>query len=132
MTSFDENVLSRVMDVRAEVGIRRAVDGTGADVGRILDSRSVRDAVNAIDAPAVQDYDTAVAETVRRVIDGDPARFRMTPAQPPAPGQQAAEGPRQWTVEDVDKSTATELTAAMNSGLLQDIGCAPPRNRRRR
>jgi hypothetical protein len=127
---FDEEVVSRMLDVRAELGIRRAIDTTGVDVGRILDSRSVRDAVNAIDVQTVEDYDTAVAQAVKQVIDSDAARFGVAPAQPPAAAQQAAEGPQQWTLADVDKSTPSELTAAMGAGLLTDLGYAPRKKRR--
>jgi hypothetical protein len=131
MTSFDENLFSRVADVRAELGIRRAVDGTGADVGAILDSRSVRDAVSAIDVQAVGDYDTAVADAVRRVIGTDAGQSGAAPAQPSAPAQQTADGSRQWTMEDVNKSSPADLNKAVNDGLLRDLGYAPRRGKRR-
>jgi hypothetical protein len=42
----------------------------------------------------------------------------------------AAAGPRQWTLEDVENSTPPQTLAAMNAGLLRDLGAGPRRKRR--
>jgi hypothetical protein len=49
---------------------------------------------------------------------------QAAPAQPAAPA-----GPQQWTMDDVDKSTPTELVAAMEAGHLRDLGYAPRKKR---
>jgi hypothetical protein len=126
---MNEALFKHVVDVRAELGIRRAVDGTAADVGRVLDSKTVHDAINAIDVEAVKDYDTAVAEAVKQIIDSDADRFGAVPAQPPVPAQQGAEEPRQWTDDDVAKASQAELDQAMKTGLLRDLGIGVPKKR---
>jgi hypothetical protein len=50
------------------------------------------------------------------------------PAASPPQGKQ--EDPRQWTETDVDRATAAQVEAAMEAGLLVDLGFPPAKRRR--
>jgi hypothetical protein len=117
---------------RAELGIRRAADVLGVDPRLLLGSQTAWTAVSAIDTQQVQDYDAAVAEAIRPVIDSNAAHFGVAPAavQPPTSVQPVDDGPRQWTMDDVRAASPSETLAAMQSGLLSDLGM-PARRRRR-
>jgi hypothetical protein len=72
--------------------------------------------------------DTAAAEAEAARRERDAAReenARLRAAQPSAPAPApapAAAGGRQWTDEDVHRSTPRELVAAMDAGLLTGLG----------
>jgi hypothetical protein len=122
--SFDEELTALVIESRTELGIRRVADAIGANAQALVDSRMVRSAIDAIDMEKVEDLDAAIAGAIKPVIEGDPQHFGIVPPAPPA-----TEGPRQWTMAEVEASSPAELTAAMNSGLLRDLGYAPKRHR---
>jgi len=66
----------------------------------------------------------------KRALDAWRRENRANGQMPiPAPTP-AAEGPRQWTAEDVRNASPAETTAAMNAGLLRDLGVGPRRNSR--
>jgi len=130
--SFDEDLTARIIETRTELGIRRAADALGVNPQTLVDSRTVQSAVGAIDLQAAADVDAAIADAIKPVIDGAPQRFGIAPPTPPAAAPSADEGPRQWTIEDVNKSSPSECSAAIDAGLLRDLGYAPSRTRRRR
>jgi hypothetical protein len=92
----------------------------GADPERLLDSRGFYNQVTALD-PDAPGYHVRVRELVASAT---------VQHQPPPPQSPAPEERRQWTLEDVDKSTPEECVAAGKAGLLRDLGYAPPRSRR--
>jgi hypothetical protein len=118
-------------DVSLEVLNRRAVVAAvhaeasriGADADALLDSKTFYDKVTALD-PDSPGYGKRVQEMVASAAANALAAAQPAPAKPAAP-----EGPRQWSMEDVDRSTPAELTKAMNAGLLRDLGYAPRRRR---
>src|SRR5436309_816475 len=76
---------------------------------------------------AARDTAAAEAEAARRERDAareENARRRaaQTPALTPAPAPAAPAGGRQWTDEDVHRSTPRELVEAMDQGLLENLG----------
>jgi hypothetical protein len=125
MTSFDEDLTARVIETRTELGIRRATDAIGANAQALVDSRMVRSAIGAIDMQKVEDLDAAIAGAIKPVIEGDPKHFGVAPSASPA-----AEGPRQWTRDDVENASPAETVAAMKAGLLRDVGVGTGRKRR--
>jgi hypothetical protein len=98
----------------------------GADGDALLDSATFFDRVTSLD-PDSPGYRKQVQGMVAAAAGQATAPAQAAPARPAAPS-----GPRQWTMEDVDRSTAGELAKAMNEGLLGDLGCAPPRRRGQR
>lgn len=128
--SFDENLTARIIETRTELGIRRAADALGANPQTLVDSRAVQSAVGAIDLQGGHDLDAAIADAIKPVIEGAPQRFGIASPAPTEAAQPAAEGPRQWTRDDVRNATPAETRAAMNAGLLSDLGMAARRKRR--
>jgi hypothetical protein len=125
--SFNENLAARVIETRKELGIRRAADALGVDPRTLVDSQMVQSAVSAINLHEAPDFDAAIADAIKPVIEGSPQHFGIAP---PEAAQPAVEGPRQWTMDDVRNASPTETTAAMKAGLLSDLGM-PQRLKRR-
>ena len=124
MTNVSLEVLNRRTAVAA---VNTAAASIGIDADALLDSKTFYDRVTSLD-PDSPGFRKDVQELVAGAAPhSSPAKQGPAPEQPPAPT-----GPQQWTMSDVDNSTPAELTAAMNAGLLRDLGYAPPRNRRPR
>jgi hypothetical protein len=122
MTDVSLEVLNRRTAVTA---VHAAAASVGVDADALLDSKSFYDQVTSLDPDS-----PGFRKQVQQMVAG--AAGRLSPAKPTAPEQPAApSGSRQWTMDDVDKSSPTELTAAINAGLLRDLGYAPPRSRQR-
>jgi lysozyme family protein len=118
-------------DVSLETPNRRtaiaAVQAEAARVGLdgdvLLDRRSFYDSVTALD-PDAPGFRTQVRQMVASATG-------IARQSAPAPSGSAGGGePRQWTMDDVDKSTPDECVAAINGGLLRDLGFPPSRKRR--
>jgi hypothetical protein len=122
MTDVSLEVLNRRAAVAA---VHTEAARMGADADALLDSKAFYDQVTSLD-PDSSGYRRQVQEMVAA------AAGRSAPApQAAAPQQPAAQaGPRQWTMDDVDKSTPTELVAAMEAGHLRALGYAPRTKRR--
>jgi hypothetical protein len=72
-----------------------------------------------------RDTAAAEAEAARRERDAareEIARLRVTQAPAPTPAPASAAGARQWTDDDVHRSTPRDLVEAMDAGLLRDLG----------
>jgi hypothetical protein len=123
MTDVSLEVLNRRTAVAA---VHDAAARIGADADALLDSAEFYGRVTSMD-PDSLGYRKQVRDMVAAAAGQAPAPAQAAPARPAAPA-----GPRQWTMEDVDRSTAGELAKAMNEGLLRDLGCAPPRRRGQR
>ena len=124
MTDVSLEVLNRRTAVTA---VHAAAASVGVDADALLDSKTFYDRVTSLDPDSPgfrRQVQEMVAGAAGAIIASEAGRRRQQPAAPA--------GPQQWTLDDVDKSTPAELTAAMNAGLLRDLGYAPPRNRRRR
>jgi hypothetical protein len=123
MTDVSLEVLNRRTAVTA---VHAAAASIGVDADTLLDSKTFYDRVTSLD-PDSPGFRRQVQQMVAGAAGQASSAKQAAPARPAAPT-----GPQQWTLDDVDKSTPSELTVAMNSGLLQDLGYAPPRNRRPR
>jgi hypothetical protein len=123
MTDVSLEVLNRRTAVTA---VHAAAASIGIDADALLDSKTFYNQVTSLD-PDSPGFRTRVQQMVVGAAGHSSPVPQAAPEQPPAPA-----GPQQWTMDDVDNSTPAELTAAMNAGLLRDLGYAPPRNRRRR
>jgi hypothetical protein len=123
MTDVSLEVLNKRTAVAA---VHAEAARIGADGDALLDSATFFDRVTSLD-PDSPGYRKQVQGMVAAAAGQATAPAQAAPARPAAPA-----GPRQWTMEDVDRSTAGELAKAMNEGLLRDLGCAPPRRRGQR
>lgn len=117
MTDVSLEVFNRRTAVAA---VHAAAAGIGADADTLLDSKTFHDQVTALN-PDAPGYRRQVQELVKA------AAGRTQPAAPAQPTIPA--GPRQWTEEDVDRSSQSELEEAMKAGLLRDLGVGIPRKR---
>ena len=120
MTDVSLEVLNKRTAVAA---VHAEAARIGADGDALLDSATFYGRVTSLD-PDSPGYRKQVQEMVATATGQAPAAAQAAPAQPAAPA-----GPRQWTMDDVDKSTPSELTAALEDGLLRDLGYAPRRRR---
>jgi hypothetical protein len=123
MTDVSLEVLNRRTALAA---VHAEAARIGADADTLLDSQTFYDQVTSLD-PDSPGYRKQVQGMISAAAGQAPTPAQAVPARPAAPA-----GPRQWTMDDVDRSTAGELAKAMNEGLLRDLGCAPPRRRGRR
>jgi hypothetical protein len=120
MTDISLEVLNRRTAVAA---VHAEAARIGADGDALLDSATFYDRVTSLD-PDSPGYRKQVQGMVAAAAGQALAPAQTAPARPAAPA-----GPRQWTMDDVDRSTPAELTKAVNDGLLRDLGYAPKRHR---
>ena len=120
MTQVSLEVLNRRAAVDA---VRAEAARIGADGDALLDSRDFYGRVTSLD-PDAPEYSAQVRGLVAA------AAPRSAPGQVVDAEPAAAIGPRQWTIEDVENSTPPQTIAAMEAGLLSDLGVGPRRKRR--
>jgi hypothetical protein len=128
--SFNENLAAAVIETRKELGIRRAADALGVNPRTLVDSRMVQSAISAVNLDEAPDLDAAIADAIKPVIYGAPQLFGIAPQAPPTAAEPALEGPQQWTQDDVDRASPSEVQDAIQAGLLIDLGVGPRRQRR--
>jgi hypothetical protein len=119
MTDVSLETLNRRTAVAA---VHAEAARAGLDGETLLDSKSFYDQVTSLDPDA-----PAFRAQVRELVAGA-AGIAQQPS--PTRAQNASGEPRQWTLEDVKKSTPAETVAAINAGLLRDLGHAPARRKR--
>lgn len=116
------DVSLEVLNERAAISaVHDAAAGLGVEGEELLDSREFYGKVTALD-PGSPTYRRQVRDLVAAAAAQHGAR-----QDPPAP--QVPAGPRQWTMDDVDRSSPAELVEAMAAGLLVDLGYSPRRHR---
>jgi hypothetical protein len=127
-TSVDE-LTGLVRHQAVEAAVRRVAPGLGADADQLMDSRAFAATTRDLD-PHAPDFASQVVAAVQQAAEADP-RFRAASA--PAAARQPAvlEGERQWTDEDVERSSPAELQAAIDNGLLADLTVGNKPRRRR-
>jgi hypothetical protein len=122
-----------VLNRRAAIAAARAeAQRAGLDAEAILDSASLYSRLTALD-PDAPGFERQVRDLVRETAAARGMNRSAAPAVPQSsnPAPTAAGGPpRQWTVEDVERSTPSETVAAGEAGLLRDLGYVPRRKRR--
>lgn len=116
----------------AELAVHLAAAANHADAARLCDSASFMETVQGL-GPDTPGYVGRVEAAVRDAVKANPD-YSLS-GLPAAPQQQgappaAAAPPRQWTLADVEASTPSETAAAIEAGLLRDLGHAPRRKRR--
>jgi hypothetical protein len=109
----------------AVAAVRQEAARIGVDADVLLDSQRFYNQLGGLDpdAPgfAAQIRDmvtTATGRTATAATAGAPVRQETQTQQP-----------RQWTIEDVRRSSPAECAAALEAGLLVDLGAAPTRRR---
>jgi hypothetical protein len=130
--------LLAVLNQRTAIAAVRAEAGrAGLDAEHLLDSATLNSRVSALDVD-----DPGFPRHVAELVQEHAAARGLAPAAPPPAGRSpdgnaAAESQdlRQWTESDVaalpkTREGARQLQAAIDAGLLTDLGY-PPRRRRR-
>lgn len=133
---------ARARQAAVELAAFRAAAAAQADGNALLDSRSFVSALDGLD-PSAGDFAQKVTEVISSAIEANP-RYKLTPPAPAAPATPVPpeppavpksgsefgappSGPRQWTEEDVARSTPSQLQDAINQGLLENLGFGPRR-----
>jgi hypothetical protein len=124
-----------------ENSVLRTASRYGANGAALADSKAFMDKVAALD-PASAGFDDDLGMAIRSAVEAAP-RFRAGEATAPheartttqptrSVGAQNGGGtaPRQWTIEDVKRSTPAQCAEALEAGLLLDLGAAPTKRRR--
>lgn len=130
----------RAQQAAVELAVLRAAATQQVDGNTLLDSRTFVSALDGLD-PTAPDFGQKVTDAVNAAAEQNP-RYKVAPAapappEPPAIPKSGAEfgappqGPRQWTEEDVQRSSPSQLQDAINKGLLENLGFGPRRSARR-
>jgi len=134
---------------QVELAVLRTAGKNGANGDALLDSRSFMAKVAGLD-PAAEDFGEQLADAIKAAVEAGPQYKAAAgqqpssrdgngnggaPAKPAAPsrsgGQHTAPGGnRQWTIADVEAAAPSEVVAAMEQGLLVDLGSPPSRKKR--
>lgn len=134
---------TRARQAAVELAVFKAAAAQQADGVALLDSRAFASTLDGLD-PAAADFGQRVTDAITEATSRDP-RYKAAPATPPAPlppeppavprsGGEftgANNGPRQWTEEDVARSTPAQTQEAINKGLLVNLGFGAKRAARR-
>ncbi len=116
----------------AVAAVRQEAARIGADAESILDRQSFYSQLGGLD-PDEPGFTARIREMVGAAAGQVPAAGQARqPAAPARPGGErdgSAAGNRQWTLDDVKRSTPAECAAALEAGLLLDLGAAPTRRR---
>jgi hypothetical protein len=116
----------------AIAAVRQEAARLGVDGETLLDSKQLHGRLSGLDPD-----EPGFTGRIREIVTEAAARLGGAPVPGPhqdrrqSPQQQAAaqEQPRQWTIDDVKRSTPAECAAALEAGLLLDLGAAPTRRR---
>ncbi|MGW3196338.1 hypothetical protein ACWDBD_17465 [Streptomyces sp. NPDC001118] len=134
---------ARARQTAVELAVFRAAAAEQVDGNALLDSRAFVAALDGLD-PSADNFGQQVKAAIAAAAESNP-RYKLEPATPPPPAPPAPpavpksgsefgappQGPRQWTEEDVARSTPAQLQKAINDGLLENLGFGPRRAARR-
>jgi hypothetical protein len=124
---------------QVELAVLRNAAKHGGNGDALLDSRSFMNAVQGLD-PGAEDFADKLGDAIKTAVASG-SQFK-SPAAEPAPPRQpipARSGPefnsapggnRQWTLDDIQRASASEVVAAQDAGLLLDLGYAPRKKSR--
>jgi hypothetical protein len=121
VTDLTVEVLNRRAAVAA---VRGEAARIGADAEALLDSQAFFSQVTALDPD-----EAAFPRRVRDLVSAAVVQRAAAPALAPVPQAQQPQ-PRQWTLDDVEAASPSEVIEAGEAGLLRDLGYAPKRKRR--
>lgn len=124
---------------QVELAVLRNAAKHGGNGDALLDSRSFMNAVQSLD-PTAADFAEKLGDAIKTAVESG-SQFKAPAAEPAAPKQPtvarsggefngAPGGNRQWTLDDVQRASASEVVKAQADGLLIDLGYAPPKPRR--
>jgi hypothetical protein len=130
----------RARQAAVQLAVFKAASAQQVDGAALLDSNAFTSTLAALD-PTSADFGQRVTDAIAAAADRDP-RYKTAATQPPAPpaptipksGSEfgaVPPGPRQWTDEDVQRATPSQLQKAINDGLCRDLGFGPKRGSRR-
>src|SRR5260370_4334970 len=108
------------LNVALELVVHQAAQEHGANAAALLDSEQFVASLREL-RPGVMGYRERVGHAVAAAAGTD-ERFRAPVAQGGAGGTPP---PAQWTRDQVRAASPAEVDAAMNGGLLRDLGCGP-------
>jgi hypothetical protein len=127
--------------VAAENAVLRNAAQYGANGAALADSRAFMANVAKLD-PASGSFGDDLGDAIKAAVESGP-RFRAAttsvpneprttapPARSGADHSGAPAGKRQWTDADVDAATPAEVGAAIEAGLLRNLGFPPSKRRR--
>jgi hypothetical protein len=126
MTDVSLETLNRRTAVSA---VHAEADRIGVNAELLLDSQSFYQQVTSLD-PDSPDFRAQVRHMVAAAQGASTQATTASTARLAQTAQPEGE-PRQWTMDDVEKSTPAETAAAMKAGLLTSLGCGPRRRNRR-
>jgi hypothetical protein len=113
----------------AIAAVRQEAARIGADGEALLDSKRLYDQVTSLDPE-----DAGFVGRVREIVGEAAGRTGRQPEaeqrRDGAARQDKQERPPQWTIDDVRRSTPSQCAAALEAGLLVDLGAPPTRRRR--
>ena len=122
-----ESVLAEV-NRRVTLGaVHAEATRAGLDAASLLDSKRVHEQAAALD-PADPEFTRKVQDLVAQYSGA--RGVQGIPAAGTAPADPARA--RQWTIDDVNRSSPAECAAAMKGGLLADLGYPAPKRGRQR
>jgi len=129
-----EDVLTVINRRAAVAAARTEAERAGLDAEALLDSASLHSRLVTLN-PDSASFTREVRALVQEAAEAAAARGMSASAAAPiprfsSPAPGAARPPRQWTMEDVKRSTPAETVAAIEAGLLRDLGHGPRRRRR--
>ena len=135
----------RARQADVKLAVLQHATAAQADGNALLDSVAFLRTVENLD-PNGDDFTDRVRDAITSATEANP-RYNLNagpPAPPPppvaqipasGPGQQQftspPPGPRQWTDEDVARAGPKELTAAMEAGLLENLGFGKTKRKQR-
>jgi hypothetical protein len=106
----------------AVAAVRQEAARIGVDADVLLDSQRFYNQLGGLDPDA-----PGFAAQIRDMVNT--ATGRTATAGAPVRQETQTQQPRQWTIEDVRRSSPAECAAALEAGLLVDLGAAPTRRR---
>jgi hypothetical protein len=127
MTSVDQ-LAGQVLRQALDTVVRRCAPDLGVDPEELLDSGTFLAAARGLD-PGSPGFASDVLAAARGVVAVNPGG-RFTPPPPPAAPPAAAADPgepSQWTMEDVNRASPAELSAAIAAGQMRALGVPPAR-----
>lgn len=126
--------ISKIEDERRQLAIENAVIrkavAAGADPDALLDSRSFVNGLRDLD-PSSGSFTADVEAAIQEAVENNSRYRSKTEPKKPAVKQAGADfrgapvTERQWTREDAMNASTEELNAAMEKGLLKNLGFGP-------
>ena len=114
-----------IREHQLEAAVLRHAGRHGGNGAQLADSKTFMAKVAGLD-PASDSFGDDLGDAIRGAVDSSP-RFRAAgpaapAARPAGDREDTAAETRQWTIADVDAATPAQVAAALEAGLLADLG----------